>query len=144
MSRPPDYDESSDEIAEEALRVEARVSQMIAGFWHWHVGDFSPAETWSPAVNVYRLKDRYEICVDLAGLARDAIRIEVEPTQVTLQGSRPAPEPRRRANERMKIVSMEIDHGRFVRRIALGDTIDVDAVRSDYRRGYLWIHLPLP
>ena len=36
-------------------------------------------ETWSPAINAYRCRDGFVICVELAGVGRSSIDLRVEP-----------------------------------------------------------------
>lgn len=115
------------------------VSQSFYGF-----SRFSAAEAWAPAVNVYQLKGRLEICVDLAGIERDAIDVRVEPGRVSIRGVRPAPDPPAYQDETpLRILSMEIDYGPFCRTITIPDHVDLNRVESAYREGMLWITLPL-
>lgn len=120
-------------------RISAVVQQTVLQF----SGQFSPSEAWRPAVNVYQLPDRLEICVDLAGADRQKIAVQVEPGQLLIEGERPAPDPPRSADEAMRIVGMEIDFGRFRRSISLPSNVRLDRVESSYDAGLLWIRLPL-
>ncbi len=97
---------------------------------------------WCPSVNVYRLERRIEVCVELAGMDREAIDVRVEPGRLTIRGVRPAPEPPRR-DEAMRILAMEIDHGPFVRVIVLPPEVDLSHVESSYDQGMLRVRLPL-
>jgi len=103
---------------------------------------YSPVESWAPLVNMYRLADRIELAVDLAGVERGSLSIELTPGRLTLTGIRRPPEPRRAAGEPMEVMEMEIDHGPFGRRIALPEGIDLEAAASEYVKGLLWIRLP--
>ena len=115
------------------------VSQAFYGF-----SRFCAAEAWSPAVNVYQLKGRLEVCVDLAGIDREAIDVRVEPRRLTVRGVRAAPDPPTHDDDSpMRIVTMEIDYGPFCRSITIPDRVDLRKVESAYRDGMLWITLPL-
>ncbi len=110
---------------------------------HQRFSDFCPVDTWSPAVNLYQLPGRIEVCVDLAGLAPQAVGLHVEPGRLTISGDRPTPEPSRSADEPMKIIAMEIDHGQFRRVIALPENVDIRRVETRFDLGLLWIRLPV-
>jgi HSP20 family protein len=131
------------ETAAEFDQVSAQVSRLIGNLWQWHTGEFSPNQSWSPSINVYRLTRRFEICVDLAGVDKNEIDIRVEPGRLVLRGFRQAPDPTCGVEENLRIVSMEIDHGPFCRTIALPDQVDLSRVQSRYENGLLWIDLPL-
>ena len=110
---------------------------------HQKFSDFCPVDTWSPAVNLYQLPGRIEVCVDLAGLAPGEIQVALEPGRLTISGDRPTPEPPRQADEPMKLIAMEIDHGQFRRVIALPESVDIRRVETRFEIGLLWIRLPV-
>lgn len=124
-------------------QVTNQISQMMNKLWQWHTGEFCPVDTWSPAINSYRLERRIVICVDLAGIDRKHVEVRVEPGQLTIRGVRHPPEPRFSPGELLRIDSMEIDHGRFCRMLRLPDQVDLLRVESEYVDGLLWIRLPL-
>lgn len=98
-------------------------------------------ETWRPAINAYRCERGFRICVDLAGVPKDAIQIHVEAGRVVLRGERTLPEPNRQEHA-IQILAMEIDHGPFARTIELPEEVDVDRVTASQENGLLWITLP--
>jgi len=98
---------------------------------------------WQPALNAYRLADRFVICVDLAGMDRKAISVKAEARRLHLAGTRPPPEPAHQANEPAQTLAMEIDYGPFERVLELPEEVDAERVTAHYREGLLWITLPL-
>ena len=121
----------------------AHLNKIVHHLWQWHFGEYQPAQSWSPQVNLYQMEDRLEVCVDLAGVDRQRIHVEVKTGRLLIRGVRQAPEPEHQPDETMRIVAMEIDHGPFCRAVNLPSDVALDHVESDYREGFLWIHLPL-
>jgi HSP20 family protein len=80
--------------------------------------------------------------VDLAGIPKDQIHIEVHARTLRLEGRREIPEPKDKGEEPVQIVAMEIDSGRFSREIILPSEVQADAIRAEYKEGFLWIYLP--
>src|SRR5438445_13730952 len=78
---------------------------------------FSPSETWKPAINAYRCGECMTICVDLAGVNKETIDLEVEPRRLLISGNRQAPEPSDHEGKAVQVLTMEIDHGPFQREI---------------------------
>lgn len=117
----------------------------IEQVWRWHVTEFrSPAgEPWAPAVNVYRLADRVEVCIELAGMEPAKIDLRVEPGKLTIQGERVPPQPKLEAGQGMQILTMEIGHGPFGRSVPIPTNVDLSAVRTKYAQGMLCVSLPL-
>lgn len=108
-------------------------------------GEFAPSggsHLWRPAINAYRCRDRFTICVDLAGTTKEAIQILVERRRLTLRGNRPSLEPGGECPGQV-VLAMEIDHGPFERILDLPAEVDPDRTTAEYRQGVLWIELPL-
>lgn len=123
--------------------------------------EYSRVKAWSPAVNVYRLADRVEVCVDLAGIDRRGLHVQVERGRLSIRGLRDAPQPplpqaaqpREGADAAsgaappapplIHIQAMEIEHGPFCRVIDVPHHVDLDRVESEYKDGLLWVRLPL-
>lgn len=108
-----------------------------------NVTTFPAVRGWCPPVNAYQCEDELVVCVDLAGVDRSAVELRVEPFRVLLRGCRASPEPPELPGQPPRILALEIDHGPFEREITLPAGVDPESVRAEYRRGFLWIHLPL-
>lgn len=113
------------------------------GASHSHFGEFCPVDSWAPAINLYRLRQRLDVCVDLAGVEPGSIAVRVEVGRLVIQGVRMAPQPPARSRGVMCIVLMEIDHGPFCRTIPLPQRVDATRVQIQYAKGLLWVRLPL-
>jgi len=101
----------------------------------------SARDSWTPALNLYETAERYVLCVDLAGMERDEIQVEADRDVLRLHGTRPRPALSEPPHE-VSVHVMEIDSGRFHRKIPLPADVDRDRIEADYRHGYLWITLP--
>ena len=128
------------------------MDQMQKGFFA-----FSPGETWTPNVNLYENDASYVVCVDLAGVIKDEIDLQVTGQTLTLKGCRQVPVQQRDAppapqtqpapeaggaTPRYRVHLMEIDHGQFVREVDLPHDVESDNISAQYRNGMLWIELP--
>jgi len=116
--------------------------------WHAQFGDFAGDDSWQPAMNCYQVGGAIEICLDLAGIDKEAIDVRIEPGRLSICGRREPPQPPTDAKsakaQSLRILDMEIDHGHFRRDVPLPRSIDLRNVTSQYRDGLLWVRLPLP
>lgn len=99
-----------------------------------------PRRVWQPRVNLYEWPDRYVVCVELAGMPREAIDVRARSGELTIRGSRPKPALPSQPLD-VGVHLMEIDSGAFERRINLPPDVDVDGITARYRDGILWIEL---
>lgn len=98
---------------------------------------------WHPAINAYRCKSCIRICVDLAGVEKSAIDLQIEPQHIWLRGERENPEPAAKDHNILQTIALEIDYGPFLRSIALPVEIDPGKASAVQENGFLWINLPL-
>src|ERR1043166_9343211 len=124
-----------------ARQMNRMLDQIQKGYYN-----FYPSETWTPNVNLYETDTCYLVCVDLAGVDKEKIDIEVSSQRLTLKGTRAVPTPADHdpddANARIKVHLMEIDHGAFSREVELPCDVHKDQIKANHRHGLLWIELP--
>src|SRR5687768_1046573 len=118
--------------------------------------NFCPSETWTPSVNLYETDAAYLVCVDLAGVDKEKIDVEVLDNQLTLKGTREVPmdllDPPAAAGaghedhaggvRRPRVHLMEIDHGAFCRQVELPEDVVRERISAQYLNGMLWIEIP--
>jgi HSP20 family protein len=128
--------------------VDKIVEQMQKGYYN-----FRPHDCWAPNVNLYETDDLYLVCVDLAGVDKDKIDVELTDNRLTIRGSRNVPifdepdTPSAGANPgaergKLRVHVMEIDHGAFFREVELPDHVAREKIEAHYRTGFLWIEIP--
>ena len=130
MSMTLATDENFGSMARQMGKV---LEQLNKGYY-----SFSPNETWTPNVNLYETEQRVLVCVDLAGVDKEKIDIEVVDQRLTHQrhagraDRQPqARRPRRRQWPRSRVHLMEIDHGSFRRQVELPHDVRHDKITAD-------------
>ena len=78
------------------------------------------------------------IVMELAGVTREELTIDVQGRVVRIAGRRPPVAQAGRVYQQL-----EIEHGAFERIIELGADVEADAARATYDNGVLEIELPL-
>lgn len=123
------------------------VEQMQKGYYNYR-----PGETWQPNVNLYETDAEYLVCVDLGGVDKDKIEIELVEQRLSIKGNRPVPtfpeaavtgrEGDGHEAKKYRVHLMEIDHGQFARDVELPLNVEKDRIKATHRNGMLWIELP--
>jgi HSP20 family protein len=106
---------------------------------------FFSNENWTPNVNLYETEAAYLVCVDLSGVEKEKIDIEVVNGRLRMSGNRVVPmwtEETAKTNVRIRMHLMEIDHGSFARDVELPQDVHHEQINARYRDGMLWIELP--
>ncbi len=102
-----------------------------------HSFPVSYRKKWIPSVDVYEAGEEIVVAAELAGVARDDIRISVSKSVLYLTGVR-----RERVCSRRQYHSMEIRFGPFEKLIPLPADVGVDEMRVTFENGLLEIRLP--
>jgi HSP20 family protein len=92
---------------------------------------------WMPPVDVYEAPDRYVVTVEIAGLSREDIQIQLQDGKLSLRGER---QPRE--VEFTRFDRVERGRGRFARTFALPLPVDASGVTADLQNGVLTIVVP--
>jgi HSP20 family protein len=124
-------------------RLHGRLGELVYQMTKVQFSQLSLPETWQPAINAYRCAQAMVVCVELAGVDRERIDLQVEPRRLLLKGYRQPPEPEKSSDKPVQVLVMEIDYGPFEREVVLPSEVDPDQVTAEQRNGLLWIYLPL-
>jgi HSP20 family protein len=102
------------------------------------------SDAWEPDVNIYEMSERYLVCAELSGMRPEEIDVAVEHGTLTIKGSRPRPcfPVDCEVSEAPSVHVMEINTGRFERRISISPDIDASRISATYHNGYLWLLMP--
>ncbi|MFC8592128.1 Hsp20/alpha crystallin family protein [Streptomyces atroolivaceus] len=99
--------------------------------------------TWSKPsampMDAYREGEEYVIALDLPGVAKDAIDIDVERNMLTVKAERrPAA-----TGDHVQMELAERPLGAFSRQLVLADTLDTERIQADYDAGVLTLRIPI-
>jgi len=95
------------------------------------------APGWAPLADVYETPDAYVLEVELPGLAREEVTIEVRGAQLAVRGERDPVGARSAAFHRL-----ERRYGPFARSFRFADPIDAERVTAELEEGLLRIEAP--
>ena len=93
-------------------------------------------EVFTPAANVRRDGDTWNVSLALPGISPEKVDIDVVGRSLRVRGERTA-------EEKAEPVIGEITYGRFEREFTLPEEIDAQHVQATYRHGMLELVLPL-
>ncbi len=94
---------------------------------------------WRPKVDVYELSDRIVVVAELGGVHREDIRLSMLGNELVIAGIRRTPSPA----DTIAVHQLEIECGRFMRRLRLSRRIDRQDVRAVFVDGLLTIEILL-
>ncbi len=125
-------------------QILTRTNQLAGDLQGLHFSSFNlPLGAWRPAVNVYAYEDRFEVCVDLAGVPKQEIEVHAEEHRLVVRGHRKSPEPGCANPPCGRVLIMEIAEGGFERVVEFPAAIDPDRTKARQENGWLWVTLPM-
>ncbi len=97
-------------------------------------GDEFERADWTPAADIYETESDYLIAMDLPGIDRQALEIDVDDNRLAVRGTRPISESKQHRSERPR--------GKFLRTFSVPGSVDQAKIGADYKDGVLQIRLP--
>ena len=95
---------------------------------------------WVPAIDLVETDDHFVLRVDLPGLDKDDVEIEVKDGLLTVSGERKAEHEERKDGYHR----VERAYGSFSRSLSLPQGVDADQVQAHFDKGVLEVRIPKP
>lgn len=97
-------------------------------------GDDLERADWVPAADVYETESEFTITIDLPGIDRNALKIDVEENRLIVRGERRLTPT--------KAARMERQSGTFLRKFGIPPSVDQTQIHANYKDGVLEVRLP--
>ena len=89
---------------------------------------------WTPASDIYETESGYLIALDLPGINREALEIDIDDNRLIVKGTRVIDESKQHRTERPR--------GKFLRTFSVPASVDQAKIGAEYKDGVLQIRLP--
>jgi HSP20 family protein len=111
--------------------------------FHWpsfrNVALAEPVE-WAPEIDVFERDNRLVTKVDLPGLKKEDVKVEVTDGYLTISGERKSETEEKKDN----VYRRERSYGTFYRAVALPEGVKLEDVKASFANGVLEVSVPLP
>ena len=114
--------------------VDRLFDQMIHRPW----GFTKQLADWNPSVDLYETVEAFIVEVDLPGVKRDGVKVEVEGQDLILQGERST----EHKQTGVRFYCHERFSGKFTRRMTLPRSVNKDKIEAEFSDGVLRVTLP--
>ncbi len=89
---------------------------------------------WTPAADIYETDSGYMIAMDVPGIDREALEIDIDDSRLIVKGTRAIVDSKQHRYERPR--------GKFVRTFSVPGSVDQAKIGAEYKDGVLQIRLP--
>lgn len=111
--------------------------------FHWPKFLTTPAAeaaAWFPEIDVFEKDDRLVTRIDLPGMKKDDVKVEVTDGQLAISGER-----KTEAEEKKEdVYRCERSYGSFYRAVPLPEGVNPEDVKATFSDGVLEVSVPLP
>jgi len=97
-------------------------------------GDEFERADWTPASDIYETESGYLIAIDLPGIDRNALEIDIDDNRLVVKGTRAVAESRQHRSERPR--------GKFLRTYSVPGSVEQAKIAAEYKDGVLQVSLP--
>lgn len=91
---------------------------------------------WMPPADINEVDHEYVVALDLPGIDRSLLELNVDGDQLSVRGDRSL------ADARETQLRGERPRGKFSRTFAVPASVDQERIEAEYKDGVLYIHLP--
>jgi HSP20 family protein len=99
---------------------------------------FASSQCWAPALDVQEDKDKFTVTLELPGLKREDISVQIEEDSLVVSGER----KEETVSEGTEVHRRERFYGKFSRTLTLPVAVAADQVKANYKDGLLSVTLP--
>jgi HSP20 family protein len=93
---------------------------------------------WVPAIEVFERKEKFVVRVELPGLKKEEVKIEVTHDELTIEGERKVEKEEKEEG----LYRTERTYGRFFRRIEVPEHVKAEDAVATFKDGVLEIEMP--
>ena len=99
--------------------------------------------TWRPAIEVKQCKNNYKVKVQLPGVEKDDIDIELDNDFMTITAEiREEKEEKNEEEKNLRYHTNEFRYGKYQRTISFDEPIKASEAQAEYKNGVLKINIP--
>lgn len=123
-------------------QMTSELDRMFEDPWtvRWPALQFENAALWSPKVDVFEKDNRLVTRIDLPGVKKDDVTVEVGDGQLKMFGER-----KNETEEKDKnFYRCERDYGSFYRTVPLPEGVKPEDVKASFENGVLEVSVPIP
>lgn len=114
------------------------MDRFFSDVWGTQLADRDFSGHWLPACDIEEEKDHYLLSVDLPGVSKDAVKLELHENQLLISGER----SETKKQEAEGRYYSERRYGKFERAFRLPEGIDSSRVEAHHENGVLRVYVP--
>jgi HSP20 family protein len=96
--------------------------------------------TWCPEIDVFEKGNHLVTRIDLPGMKKEDVKVEVTDSQLTISGERKS----EAEEKKQDFYRCEREYGSFYRTVPLPEGVKVEDVKASFSDGVLEVSVPLP
>ena len=118
--------------------LRSEMDRLLDGLWEAPATAQASNRTWQPACDVVEDQDHYLLSLDMAGIPKDQIQIEVVDQNLIISGER------KRENQKKEngVMYSERRFGKFQRSFILPPGLDLEKIEANHQDGVLRVIVP--
>ena len=123
-------------------QMTSELDRMLDDPWtiRWPALQIGQEAMWSPKVDVFEKDNRLITKVDLPGVKKEDMSVEVADGQLQLSGVRKSETEEKNDN----VYRSECEYGQFFRSVPLPPGVTADDIKATFANGVLEVSMPLP
>jgi HSP20 family protein len=106
----------------------------------WRAFTAPGGAAWSPEIDVFEKDNRLITKIDLPGMKKDDVKVEVTDGHLAISGERKSETEEKKDN----VYRCEREYGSFLRTVPLPSGVKLEDIKASFSDGVLEVSVPLP
>lgn len=128
------------QMTSELDRVFDEPTWPLPGWPSLRTGAIAESISWAPEIDVFEQDNRLVTKVDLPGMKREDVKVEVTDGHLAISGER----TRETEEKKERFYRCEREYGSFYRAVRLPEGVKLEDVKATFTDGVLEVSVPLP
>lgn len=99
----------------------------------------SKVKIWSPHIDMVEYDDRYEVVVELPGVEKENIKVNIRDNLLIISGEK---KEHYEKKDNMNLHYQSISYGKFQTEVSLPSDVEIEKISASYKNGVLKLTLP--
>jgi len=121
-------------------RFSEEMDNIFGGYGLWRGYENEETKVWAPAIEVFEKDNRFFVRVELPGLSKEDVKVELTDDYLIIKGER----KKEKEEKGEGFYRTELSYGQFYRSVPIPEFANLEETQAIFTNGVLEVTIPIP